>query len=88
VRITVVIPGPAKVLRATLFTRAQEAQSWSASPMKLDGRRTYTAELHWQEISKVLGDYYVAVEVEGAGGPKTLVSPPEAPRRFYTVTLN
>ena len=87
VRITVVVPGPAKVVRATLFTRAQETQAWSPSPMKLEQRRTYTAELQWRETTGTLLDYYVAAEVEADGAKKTLTAPPEAPRRFNTVTL-
>ena len=51
VRINVVVPGPAKVVRATLFTRSQETQAWSPSPMKLVQRRTYTAELQWRETT-------------------------------------
>jgi hypothetical protein len=87
VRITVVVPGPAKVVRATLFTRAQETQAWSPSPMKLEQRRTYTAELQWRETTGTLLDYYVAAEVEAAGARKILTAPLEAPRRYHTVTL-
>jgi hypothetical protein len=87
VRITVVVPGPAKVVRATLFTRAQETQAWSPSPMKLEQRRTYTAEVQWRDTTDTLLDYYVAAEVEVEGAQKTLTAPPEAPRRFNTVTL-
>jgi len=87
VRITVVVPGPAKVARATLFTRSRDNQGWSPSPMKLEGRRTYLGELQWRESTGPLLDYYVAAEVEGEGAKKILTSPPEAPRRFHTVTL-
>jgi hypothetical protein len=87
VRITAVVPGPAKVVRATLFTRVQEPQAWSPSPMKLDQRRTYTAELQWRETTGPLLDYYVAAEVEADGAKKILTSPPEAPHRFHAVTL-
>ncbi len=87
VRITGVVPGPAKMVRATLFTRAQETQAWSPSPMKLVQRRTYTADLQWGETAGPLLDYYVAAEVEADGGRKILTSPPEAPRRFLSVTL-
>jgi len=87
VRITVVVPGKVKVVRATLFTRSQETQPWSPLPMKLVQRRTYTAELQSRESAGSLLDYYVAAEVEADGGQKTLTSPPEAPQRFYTLTL-
>jgi hypothetical protein len=83
----VVVPGPAKVLRATLFTRLQESQAWSPAPMKLVQRRTYSAELQWHESAGPLLDYYVAAEVEADGARKTITSPPEAPQRFHTVTL-
>jgi hypothetical protein len=87
VRITVVVPGPAKVVRATLFTRAQDTQAWSPSPMKLVQRRTYTAELQWRDTTCPLLDYYVAAELEAGGARKRVTSPPEAPRQFCTVTL-
>jgi hypothetical protein len=87
VRITVVVPGPVKAVRATLFTRTQETQAWSPSPMKLEQRRTYTAELQWRETTGTLLDYYVAADVEVEGAQKTLTAPPKAPRRFNTVTL-
>ena len=87
IRINVVVPGPARVVRATLFTRAQEIQAWSSQPMKLAGRRTYTADLHWRESSSPLLDYYVGVEIEEKGVKKTITTPPEAPRRSYAVTL-
>jgi hypothetical protein len=87
VRINVVVPGPAKVVRATLFTRSQESRAWSAAPMKLEQRRTYSAELQWRESIGPLLDYYVAAEVEADGAMKTLTSPAEAPQRFCTVTL-
>jgi hypothetical protein len=85
VRITVVVPGPAKVVRAVLFTRGRDTQAWSPAPMKLVDRRTCTAELTWRETTGTLLDYYVAAETEGA--KKTITSPPEAPQRFHTVTL-
>jgi hypothetical protein len=87
VRINVVIPGPAKVVSATLFTRSQESQAWSPARMKLEQRRTYTAELQWRETTGPLLDYYVAAEIELDGGKRTITTPPEAPRRFHTVTL-
>jgi len=87
VRITVVVPGPAKVVRATLFTRAQDSQAWSPSPMKLVQRRTYIAELQLKASTGPLLDYYVAAEVAVDGVGKIVTAPPEAPKRFYTVTL-
>jgi hypothetical protein len=86
-RITTVVPGPARVMRATLYTRAQDVQAWSASPMKLEQRRTYTADLPWRATTGTLLDYYVAAEVEAAGARKTVTAPPEAPDRYHTVTL-
>jgi hypothetical protein len=87
VTINVVVPGPVKVVRATLFTHAQGSQGWSPTPMKLVQRRTYSVELRWQESSGPLLDYYVAAEVEAGGIRKVIATPPEAPRRFHTATL-
>ena len=87
VRISMVVPGPAKVVRATLFTRSQEAQAWSSSVMKLDQRRTYVGELRWRETAGPLLDYYVVAEAEAGGSKKILRSPPEAPHGYHTVTL-
>jgi hypothetical protein len=87
VRIYVVIPGPARVIGATLYTRAPESQAWTPAPMKLVERRTYTAELHWRESTGPLLDYYVAAEVESEGRKRNVTTPPEAPKRFHSVTL-
>ncbi len=87
VHINVVVPGPAKVVRATLFTRSQDTHTWSSAPMKLVERRTYTADLPWRESAGPLLDYYVAAEVEAGGTKKIITTPPEAPQRFYAVTL-
>jgi hypothetical protein len=32
-------------------------------------------------------DYYVQAEIDLGGAKKALTSPPEAPAKFYTVTL-
>ncbi|MGO8792562.1 MAG: hypothetical protein ACLQVL_34960 [Terriglobia bacterium] len=87
VRITVVVPGPAKVVRVTLFTRTQETQAWSPASMNLVQRRTYTGELPWRESTSPLLDSYVAAEVEADSARKIVTAPPEAPWRYYTVTL-
>jgi hypothetical protein len=55
--------------------------------MNLEKRRTYAGEIQWPEEPGSLLDYYVAAEVEADGVKKTLTSPPEAPDRYYTVTL-
>ena len=55
--------------------------------MSLARRRTYVSEIRWREASSPLTDYYVRAEVEVGGAKKALTSPPEAPARFYTVTL-
>jgi hypothetical protein len=87
VRITVVVPGAAKVAHVTLFTRAQDTQVWSPSPMKLVQRRTFTAELPWRVTTGALLDYYVAAELQAGGVGKTVTAPEEAPHRYLTVTL-
>jgi hypothetical protein len=54
--------------------------------MSLARRRTYAGEIKWQEAGPLM-DYYVQAEIELGGSKETLTSPPEAPARFYTVTL-
>jgi len=87
VRINVVVPGAAKVVRVTLFTRMQATQAWSPSVMKLEQRRTFTAELPWRVTAGTLLDYYVAAELQTDSGRKTVTAPEEAPHRYHTVTL-
>jgi hypothetical protein len=87
VRISTVVPGPARVVRLTLFTRSKDTGDWTLSPMYLEKRRTYVGEIQWPEAPGPLLDYYVAAEVEADEVKKTLTSPPEAPNRYYTVTL-
>ena len=87
VRISAVVPGPMQVGRVVLFTRSNESESWKPSPLTLVQRRTYTGEIHWPKLPSPLMDYYVAAEVKAGGSNKTLTCPPEAPGRFYTVTL-
>ena len=85
-RIVAVVPGPGRVSRLTLFTRAKESEPWHPAPMNLEGRRTYATAIKWQEGGSLL-DYYVRAEIETGGAKKTLTAPSEAPARFYTVTL-
>jgi hypothetical protein len=85
-RIWAVVPGAGQVTRVTLFTRTKDAGNWSPLPMNLVRRRTYAGELKWQEGAPLM-DYYVQAETDGGGVTKALTSPPEAPARFYTVTL-
>ncbi|HXX22621.1 MAG TPA: hypothetical protein VEO19_05665 [Terriglobia bacterium] len=86
VRISAVIAGGGQVGRVTLLTRAKDSDQWNPSPMRLIGRRTYAGEIKWQEGGPLM-DYYVQAEIAVAGNKKTLTSPPEAPTRFYTVTV-
>jgi hypothetical protein len=85
-RISAVVPGAGHVARVTLFTRSKESDNWSPSPMSSARRRTYASEIKWQEVGPLM-DYYVQAEVEVGGVKKAVTSPPEAPARFYTVTL-
>jgi hypothetical protein len=85
-RISAVVPGAGQAARVTLFTRAKDSDTWSSSPMSLVRRRTYAGEIRWQEGGPLM-DYYVQAEIETGGVKKALTSPPEAPGRFYTVTL-
>jgi len=72
--------------RVTLFTRSKDSAKWNPSPMSLARRRTYASEIKWQEAGPLM-DYYVQAEIEVGGAKKAFTSPPEAPARFYTVTL-
>jgi hypothetical protein len=85
-RISAVVPGAGHVARVTLFTRSKDSDNWSPSPMSSARRRTYASEIKWQEVGPLM-DYYVEAEVEVGGARKTVTSPPEAPQRYYTVTL-
>jgi hypothetical protein len=85
-RISAVVPGAGQVARVTLFTRAKDSDKWNPSPMSLARRRTYAGEIKWQEAGPLM-DYYVQAEIDVGGVKKALTSPPEAPARFYTVTL-
>jgi hypothetical protein len=85
-RISAVVPGAGQVARVTLFTRARDSDQWNPSPMSLVRRRTYAGEIKWQEESPLM-DHYVQAEIDLGGVKKALTSPPEAPARFYTVTL-
>ena len=86
-RVLAVVPGPMRVIGVTLFTRTEDASAWRPSPMKLEGRRTYSGEIQERGAPGFLMDYYVASEVEAGGVRKSLTCPPEAPSRHYTVTL-
>jgi hypothetical protein len=85
-RISTVVVGAGQVVRVTLFTRAKDSDNWNPSPMSLLRRRTYAGEIKWQEAGPLM-DYYVHAEIVAGGVKKALTSPPEAPARFYTVTL-
>jgi hypothetical protein len=85
-RISALVPGAGRVARVTLFTRSKDSENWNPSPMSLVRRRTYAGEIKWQEAGALM-DYYVQAEIEVGGAKKALTSPPEAPTRFYTVTL-
>ena len=85
-RISAVVPGAGQVARVTLFTRSKDSAKWNPSPMSLAHRHTYASEIKWQEAGPLM-DYYVQAEIELGGVKKAATSPPEAPARFYTVTL-
>jgi hypothetical protein len=85
-RISAVVTGGGQVGRVALLTRAKDSQQWNSSPMSLIGRRTYGGKIKWQEGGPLM-DYYVQAEIDLGGIKNALTSPPEAPTRFYTVTL-
>ena len=85
-RVSAVVAGAGQVASVTLFTRAKDSDQWDRLPMSLAHRRTYAGEIKWQETAPLM-DYYVQAEIETGGVKRTFTSPPEAPARFYTVTL-
>jgi hypothetical protein len=85
-RISAVVVGAGQVARVTLFSRAGDSDQWKLSPMSLTGRRTYAGEIQWQDTGPLM-DYYVQADIDVGGVQKAFTSPPEAPARFYTVTL-
>lgn len=87
VRILAVVPGPGEVTGVSLLTRQRESDPWSANPMQLVGRRTYTAEIECPASGALFVDYTVQADCVLEGGRKSVFAPPEAPARFYTMTL-
>jgi len=85
-RVSAVVVGAGRVTGVTLFMRWKDSDKWSPSPMSLANRRTYGGEIKWQEGGPLM-DYYVQAEITSGGTRKVTTSPPEAPSRFYTVTL-
>jgi hypothetical protein len=85
-RFSAVVTGAGRVAGVTLFTRAKDSEKWTTFPMSLAGRRTYSGEIKWREAGPLM-DYYIRAEIEIGGIQKALTSPPEAPARFFTVTL-
>jgi len=82
VQVQAVVPGTGEVEKVTLFSRPNSLARWTASPMTLAGRRTYVADIGYPRTDGILLDYYVQAE-----GAKAITAPPEAPARFYTMTL-
>jgi hypothetical protein len=85
-RISAVVTGAGRVAGVTLFARSKDSEKWNPSTMSLTGRRTFAGEIKWRETGPLM-DYYIRAEIEIGGIKKALTSPPEAPARFYTVTL-
>jgi hypothetical protein len=87
VRIFAVAPGGSAPRGATLFTRQAGAKTWTPTPMKLVERRTYMGEIEARDVAASLMDYYVTADFSGASSASPVTAPPEAPARFYTITL-
>jgi hypothetical protein len=87
VRVFAVAPGGREVLRVTLFTRRVGSETWDTHAMGLVGRRTFVRELGPPQSLSPLLDYYVEAEFAVPEGRVRSTAPPEAPGRFYTVTL-
>ena len=87
VRIFAVAPGGSEIRGVKLFTRPAGAKAWTPTAMKMVGRRTYVAEIEALDVAPSLMDYYVAADFSGGSSSSTVTTPPEAPTRFYTVTM-
>jgi hypothetical protein len=87
VRVFAIAPGGREVLRVTLFTRRVGSETWDTNAMGLVGRRTFVRELGPPQSLSPLLDYYVEAEFAVPEGRVRSTAPPEAPGRFYTVTL-
>ena len=86
VRLFAVAPGGKQTTRVTLFTQGGSGP-WRGEAMTLVGRRTFVGQLGPPQGSSPLLNYYVEAEFVGSQGRVRSAAPPEAPRRFYTVTL-
>jgi hypothetical protein len=87
VRIHAVVPGRGEIRDVALFTRVRESARWNRYGMKHLGRRTFIGEIQYPESAESLMDYYVQAECVVSGRPESVAAPPEAPERFYTITL-
>jgi hypothetical protein len=87
VRILAIVPGelPAKGVR--LHIRPSGSPNWSASTMKLAGRKTFLAEIAAPEGEAMRLDYYVEAEFPGTGPNLKVTAPFQAPLRAYTMTI-
>jgi len=83
VRIMIVAPGADPPGRVQLLTRLRGEQRWIAHPAVLLGRHTWQVTLGPFESNAGLAEYYASATIAG----KPVVSPPDAPRNTYFVTL-
>jgi hypothetical protein len=82
-----ILPGGGEINAVSLLTRASESAEWTRSSMRLVGRRTYATEFEYQTTVSPLMDYYIEAVCRVDGENRVLSAPPEAPARFYAVTL-
>ncbi|MFB3826599.1 MAG: hypothetical protein ACE15B_07505 [Bryobacteraceae bacterium] len=83
VRVMAIVTGAEPVRAVNLHVRRRGRGSWTATPAKLLGRRTYQALLGPYGADAAAAEYYFSAQT----GHRTLVSPPEAPRDAYVLTL-
>ncbi len=87
VRLLAVVQGGRPARTPVLAVRVSGAKTWTQTPMKLLGRRTYAAELSAPGGRAPFLDYYVSTNIETAKGIIKAAAPLEAPARCYGVTL-
>lgn len=87
VRIVAVATGGRLLNLPSLFTRRADSAGWQRMDMAHGGRRTFAAELEAANGKGPFLDFYVRAGFAASGGKVEASAPPEAPKRFYTITL-
>jgi len=82
-RIFIVAPGQADVMRIQLLTRCRGTQAWRTSPATHVGRSVYAATLGPFAAHEDIIEYYAVT----SGQRGNLTAPAQAPQRTYALTM-